>query len=182
MAIRNKDASYDGKFVYVLKTTGTICRPSCEKKVAAPNNIIVFDSTEEALAAGYHLCKRCRPDQVGWKGARQELTDDVLKLIHENYARDFSLEVLAEELHINKFHLLRTFKLVTGQTPLQYHNWYRCEKAKELLRQPELSISYIAYETGFNSASHFSRVFNRVTSMTPSEYRKEDLKNQKEKG
>ena len=175
-AIRNRDPAYDGKFVYVLKSTGTICRPSCEKKVASPQNVIVFENLDQALAEGYHPCKRCRPDQEGWKGARRELADAVAKQIRENYTSDFSLDALADAIHINKFHLLRTFKSVTGQTPLQYHNQYRCEKAMELLQQPELSIAYIAYETGYNSASHFSRVFSKVTGITPSQYRKQYLK------
>ena len=176
LAIKNKDASYDGQFVYVLKTTGTICRPSCDKKVSSPQNVLIFDTLEQAMAEGYHPCKRCRPDHKGWKGARQELADAVGKAIRENYIRDFSLQELADSLHINKFHMLRTFRAVTGETPLQYHNRYRCEKACELLKQQELSISYIALETGFNSASHFSRVFSKILGMTPSEYRKAYLK------
>lgn len=176
LAIKNKDASYDGQFVYVLKSTGTICKPSCEKKVSSPENIIIFDTLKEALEAGYHPCKRCRPEYDGWRGARQELADAVERKIRENYTKEFSLEQLAKELHINKFHMLRTFKSVTGETPLQFHNRCRCEQAKKLLQQPELSVSYIAFETGFNSASHFSRVFGKMTGMTPSGYRREYLK------
>ena len=175
LAIKNKDASYDGKFVYVLRSTGTICRPSCEKKISTPQNIIIFQNYEEALAKGYHPCKRCRPDYEEWKGAKQELADATGKLIRENYAKEFSLDELADTLHINKFYMLRTFKSVTGETPLAYHNRFRCEKAKELLQQPELSILYVAFETGFNSASHFSRVFSKVTGETPSNYRKHYL-------
>ncbi len=174
-AIKNKDASYDGQFVYVLRTTGTICRPSCGKKVSSPQNIIVYNTYDEALAAGYHLCKRCRPDYAEWKGARVELAQAAGNYIRKNYAKEFSLDKMADFLHINKFHLLRTFKGVTGETPLAYHNRYRCDKAKELLQQEELSVSYIAFETGFNSASHFSRVFSKVVGNTPSEYRKQYL-------
>lgn len=71
-AIKNKDAAYDGQFVYVLRTTGTICRPSCGKKISSPQNVIVYKTYDEALAAGYHLCKRCRPDYAEWKGGACE--------------------------------------------------------------------------------------------------------------
>jgi len=175
-AIKNKDEEFDGKFYYVLKSTGIICRPTCDKKVSNPFNVIVFEKLDDALAAGYHPCKRCRPDYPGWKGAKRELAEAVGKYIRENYMKQFSLEEVAEHIHINKFHLLRTFKAVTGETPHQYHNRYRCEKASELLRQPELSVSFVAMETGFNSASHFSRVFGNVTGQTPSEYRKSYLR------
>ena len=104
--------------------------------------------------------------------ARLDLADSVEKKIRENYTKPFSLEQLAQSIHINKFHMLRTFKSVTGKTPLQYHNFCRCEKAKELLANESLSISFIAIETGFNSSSHFSRVFLNITGQTPSKYRK----------
>jgi len=174
-AIKNKDTAYDGQFVYVNRNTGTICKPSCSKKTLAPGNILLFDTLEEALAAGYHVCKKCHPEFAGWKGARQELADAVAREIEQNYPEPFSLEALADQLHINKFYMLRTFKEITGETPLQYHNRYRCGKAMELLQQPELTISYIAFETGFNSASHFSRRFKEVTGVTPSSYRKSYL-------
>ena len=174
-AIKNKDRKYDDKFVYVLKTTGTICRPSCDKKISLPQNVIIFDTYEEAEAAGYHPCKKCRPDQAGWMGARKELAKAVEQTIDESFTQEFSLEGISEKLHINKYHLLRTFKAVTGETPLQYHNRKRCERAMELLSKSNQSISFIAFETGFNSASHFSRVFSRVTGKTPLEFRKKCL-------
>ena len=175
-AIKNKDSSYDGKFFYVLRSTGTICRPSCEKKIAEPKNVIIFESLEEALAAGYHTCRKCRPELDEWKGVRNELAEAAASYIKEHYTEDFSLDTLADSLHINKFYLLRTFKEITGDTLLAYHNKYRCEIAKKELEAPERPMSYIAFKTGFNSASHFTRVFVKVTGMTPSQYRKEYLK------
>ena len=174
-AIKNKDSEYDGKFFYVLRTTGTICRPSCEKKTSSPKNVIIFDTFEDAVAAGYHPCKRCRPEMDEWRGAKKELAEAAKKIVEENYKNDFSLENIADELHINKFYLVRTFKEVMGETLLQCHNRIRCEKAMEMLKTPELSMSYIAYETGFNSASHFTRVFGKAAGMTPSQYRKNYL-------
>ena len=172
-AIKKKDKDYDGSFVYVNRKTGVICRPSCRKKETSPQNIIIFDTVQDAIEAGYRACKICHPDRDCWKGARQELTEMACQFLEETYLQPYSLDVLADSLHINKHYLLRTFKTILGETPLQYHNRYRCEKAKELLKKPELSIAYIARETGYNSASHFSRVFDKVEGCTPSEYRKQ---------
>lgn len=174
-AIKNRDKSFDGQFVYVNRNTGTICKPSCGKKVISPENIILFNDVEQALNAGYHVCKKCHPEFKDWKGARQELAESARQEILSHYQEAFSLDALADSLHINKFYLLRSFKQVTGETPLQYHNRIRCEKAGDLLQQVELPIAYIAFETGFNSASHFSRRFKEVTGMTPSEYRRSYL-------
>ena len=175
-AIKNKDANYDGKFVYVNRKTGTICRPSCRKKTISPNQIIIFDTVEGAIKAGYSVCKICHPDRDCWKGARQELAEMACRILEENYLQPYSLDLLADSLHINKYYLLRSFKMIMDETPLQYHNRYRCEKAKEMLQKPELTISYIAMETGYNSVSHFSRVFDKTQGCSPSEYRKKYLK------
>lgn len=175
-AIKNKDGSYDGQFFYALKTTKTVCRPSCVKKTCSPENVVIFLSVEDAIKAGYHPCKRCRPDQAGWKGAKAELAETARLLIEKNYKKAFSLDKLAQELHINKYYLLRTFKEATGDTPLSYHNSVRCGVAKEMLKRPDLNISYISDETGFSSASHFSRVFAKTVGITPSGYRKQYLK------
>ena len=119
LAIKNKDSSYDGVFFYALKTTKVVCRPSCNKKACSPENVVIFDDLDSALAAGYRLCKRCRPDQPGWKGAKYELASSAEDYINNNYTADFSLEEMAKKLHVNKFYLLRTFKEVAGTTPLE---------------------------------------------------------------
>lgn len=61
-AIRNRDSSYDGKFIFGVKTTKVICRPSCPAKVPLEKNIIFFDNMEEALKKDYRPCKRCKPE------------------------------------------------------------------------------------------------------------------------
>ena len=179
-AIKNRDESYDGQFFYGIKTTGTVCRPSCKKKSCTPENVIIFQTLEEATSQGFRPCKRCRPDVMDWKGARVELAETVAKYIEDNYTTDFSLEQLAEYLHVNKYYLLRTFKQIKGDTPLVYHNKVRCEKAKELLEGTRLSVADISIRTGYNFPSHFSRVFRKTVGVTPSQYRRECLKTPKE--
>ena len=86
-------------------------------------------------------------------------------------AEKFSLDEMAKALFVNGSYLMRAFKRHTGTTPLSYHHMIRCQKAKELLQKPELSIGYIASEVGYVSASHFTQVFRKVTGQTPSRYR-----------
>ena len=174
-AIENRDASYDGVFYYALKTTKIVCRPSCNKKQCSPENVVIFDSLKEAQQEGYRPCKRCRPDLPEWKGAKKELADALKQLIDENYTKDFSLEALADVLHVNKFYMLRIFKEVTGTTPLEYHNQVRCEAAKKMLLDPNMPVASISSTCGFNSSSHFSRVFRKTVGDSPSEYRKAHL-------
>lgn len=61
-AIQNKDVSYDGRFIYGVKTTKIICRPGCPAKVPLKKNIVFFDTMEEAIEKGYRPCKRCKPE------------------------------------------------------------------------------------------------------------------------
>ena len=170
-AIRNNDKTFDGQFCWGLKTTGIVCRPSCSARKCLPQNVVIFSTFEEAALAGFRPCRRCRPDLPVWEGARQELAQNAKKFMDEHYREKFSLDAIASELFVNKSYLERAFKSVTGQTLLEYYNILRCEKAKELLLRPELTISFISSEAGFCSSAHFSRVFKKIMKQSPSEYR-----------
>ena len=56
-AIQNRDTSYDGKFIYGVKTTKIICRPGCPAKVPLEKNIVFFDTMEEAIEKAIDLAK-----------------------------------------------------------------------------------------------------------------------------
>lgn len=170
-AIRDRDPAYDGKLFYSVKRSHVVCRPSCPRRKLQSREIIIFHSLDEALGAGYHVCSRCRPDLAEWRGARGELADSAEKLVREHYKEKFSLDAVANALHVDKSYLLRTFKLVKGTTLLAFHNQVRCEAAKKLLQDPELSVSSVSSSVGFVSSAHFSQVFRKYYHMTPSEYR-----------
>ena len=61
-AMRSRDRNADGVFWYGVKTTGVYCRPWCPARPARPENIVFAASQEEAKAAGFRPCKRCKPD------------------------------------------------------------------------------------------------------------------------
>lgn len=170
-AIKNNDRSFDGVFFYALKTTKNICKPSCSARSCNPKNVIIFDTYEEAVKQGFRPCLRCRPDQPDWEGARKELAEKARKLLEAHYTEKFSLKTIAGILYVNESYLLRTFKQIQGQTMLSYHNYVRCQAAKELLTRPELSISGISDTVGYCSPSHFTQVFKKTVGCTPSEYR-----------
>ena len=64
-AVRRRDAAFDGKFVFAVRTTGIYCRPSCASRPAKRENVSFFETGAEAEKAGYRACKRCRPDKLG---------------------------------------------------------------------------------------------------------------------
>src|SRR3981189_1151794 len=63
-AVVDRAASFDGKFVYAVKSTGIYCRPSCPSRQAKPQNVIFFSTSEEAARRRFRACKRCRPNDL----------------------------------------------------------------------------------------------------------------------
>ena len=61
-AVQKRDRSYDGKFVFGVKTTKIVCRPGCPAKIPLKKNVVFFDRVEEAIERGYRHCKICKPE------------------------------------------------------------------------------------------------------------------------
>ena len=81
------------------------------------------------------------------------------------------LEEIARALNICTFHFCRKFKETTGLTFVTYLSHLRIEKAKLLLYNKDLRVSEIAYEVGFQSLTHFNRIFHKLVGHSPTEYR-----------
>lgn len=89
-----------------------------------------------------------------------------------NLAEDFSLERLAAQAQLSKFHFSRLFKAATGRSPSRYQLDLRLNTARRLLRETDRSIIEIALEVGYRNPSRFAQLFRRETGLTPSEYRR----------
>ena len=60
-AVTSCDAALDEQFFYAVKTTGIYCRPSCKSRAPLRENVLYFETGEDACHAGFRPCKRCRP-------------------------------------------------------------------------------------------------------------------------
>src|SRR5262245_54165718 len=58
------DPAYEGLFFLGVRTTGIFCRPTCRARKPFPKNVEYFATAQEAIAAGYRACKRCRPTEA----------------------------------------------------------------------------------------------------------------------
>lgn len=94
--------------------------------------------------------------------------------IREHSGQKFSLSGIAGALFVNANYLARVFKRETGRTLLWYHNAVRCEKAKKLLDETNLSVSEIGEAVGYVSPAHFSHLFKKITGTAPSDWRGSD--------
>jgi AraC family transcriptional regulator len=88
------------------------------------------------------------------------------------FSCDLSLQALANESGYSRVHFIRMFRAATGYSPHNYLLNLRLERARELLRNPSLSLIDIALDCGFSSHSHMSRLFHKSVGVTPSAYRR----------
>jgi AraC-like DNA-binding protein len=93
-------------------------------------------------------------------------------LIDLRYAEPLDLTTLAREAGYSKFHFARAFAAAYGETPRGYLTRRRLERAKELLRVANLSVTEICFVVGFESLGSFSSLFRRIVGQTPSDYRR----------
>ena len=83
---------------------------------------------------------------------------------------EYNVEKLSETLGLSRGHLHRKIKELTGTAPVEFLRTYRLNKATQLLRQNEYTVSEVAYRTGFSSPAYFSKCFKAVYGVTPTEY------------
>ena len=105
--------------------------------------------------------------------------DDVL--VHLRRARDVAdrdfaepldLEALAAEARLSKFHFLRLFRATYGLTPAEYVSMRRIERAQDLLRSTNLTVTEVCHAVGFSSLGSFSSRFRQLVGETPSEFQR----------
>lgn len=93
------------------------------------------------------------------------------KLIRENIGEQRTVQFYADRLCVSNKYLIEIIKKASGKTPHEVIDETLLKEAYMMLGNPDMSISEIAFELQFNSASAFSRFFKKHTSQSPSEYR-----------
>lgn len=170
IAVKQNDESCDGIFFYAVKSTGIFCRPSCKSRLPKRDNVEFFNKSDEACAAGYRPCKRCRPDLLEYKPV-QEVAEKTKRLIDNLFAAKQELDHEIKELGVTQHRIIKIFKEQYGVTPSVYMNELRIHEAKSRLTATNEKIIDIAYSVGFNSLSAFYRLFRKMTGVSPANYR-----------
>ena len=93
------------------------------------------------------------------------------QFIRDHQTEEIALSDVSGAVHMSTFYFCKTFKKATGLTFTDYLSRARIEKARELLLKPNVRISEVAFEVGFQSLTHFNRTFHRVLGESPTEYR-----------
>jgi len=89
-----------------------------------------------------------------------------------NYAEPLDLEALAATAGVSKYHFLRCFAAEYGETPMQYVTRRRIERASDLLRATNLTVTEVCHLVGYSSLGSFSVKFRELVGMSPSEYQR----------
>lgn len=153
-------------FVYAVVTTGVYCRPDCPSRRARRENVRFFDTNDEAEAAGFRACLRCRPAE-GDRTA--ELVARACRAI-EAAEETPDLASLAEDAGLSPFHFHRVFKARTGLTPRDYARALRDNRVRAALGEAA-TVTEALYDAGFGSSGRFYAGAGASLGMTPTRFR-----------
>jgi len=118
-----------------------------------------------------HVANLSNQVMIHRENAEPPLITRAKRFIDEHHTEDLSLEQTAKAVNMSRFYFCKMFRKFTGINFTEYVSRVRVEKARELLPNANLRISEIAYQVGFQSLTHFNRVFKKLLGQSPTEYR-----------
>jgi len=165
-AFMRRDRAWDGRVIGAVKTTGIYCKPSCPARRPKREHVEFFASGEEARAAGYRSCLRCKPDEVG---RDREAVAEAVKLV-EQAEEVPSLSELAAAVGYAPHHFQRIFKRDLGVSPAEYARGLRNRRTEAALKANG-RVTDAVYEAGYAGPSSFYSDAKQRLGMTPSAWR-----------
>ena len=173
-AVSSRDGRFDGRFWTGVLSTGIYCRPSCPARTPRADRVRFYPHPSLAERDGFRACRRCRPelspDSPDWD-VRGDLVGRALRLIAEGVVDVEGVRGLASRLAVGERHLHRQFVAEIGTSPLAVARTRRLQLARQLLDQTDLSITRIAFASGFGSVRQFNDAMRATYGRTPSELR-----------
>lgn len=169
-----KDKRFDGRFYVGVKSTGIYCRCICPARTPKRENRTFWPSAAAAEAAGFRPCLLCRPERAPGLAP----IDAPARLAAQAYARieagaleESGLEALADELGVTSRHLRRVMNAQFGASPIDIAQTGRLLAARRLLNETALSITEIAFASGFRSLRRFNATMKDRYGAPPSKMR-----------
>jgi AraC-like DNA-binding protein len=131
-----------------------------------------YDSLVQLLTIfGQHLSIVCNQIAVQQQNSEPPAIARAKEFIKAHQSEEISLSDVARAVNSSTFYFCKMFKKSTGLNFTDYLSRIRIEKAKSLLLNPNLRVSEVAFEVGFQSLTHFNRVFRKIAGQSPTEYR-----------
>ena len=184
LALKARDARFDGRFFTAVTSTGIYCRPVCSVRTPKRENCRFFALAAQAERAGFRPCLRCRPElapqALAWsvQDAGAILVRQALRLLDAPEAWGDAdggalVAQLAARLGVSDRHLRRLFEAALGISPLQYLQTRRLLAAKQLLTDTPLPVTQVALASGFASVRRFNAAFAQHYGLNPTQLRRE---------
>ncbi|WP_297153695.1 methylated-DNA--[protein]-cysteine S-methyltransferase [uncultured Ellagibacter sp.] len=174
-ALLSGDPHLDGLLFVGVSSTGIYCRVGvCWAKVPKRENCTFFKTAAEAEAAGYRPCLKCRPELAPGTPIAPDIDHAVASAASSMRERpgDAPIARIAAEQGVSERHLRRLFEQTYGVSPAEYRETCRLLLAKSLLTDTKLSMTRIAYASGFASVRRFNDAFVNSYGMQPTRFRK----------
>jgi len=170
-AMVEKDTSFEGSFFAAVKTTGIFCRPSCTARKPKKANVTFFNTTREAMLAGFRPCKICNPLEK--MNETPHYIKSVLKELNNNPSlklKDWDL--VQKGIKPNK--IRRWFLKNHGITFHTYQRIFRINSAFKNIQLGD-TVTSVAYDSGYESLSGFNDAFKSIFGVSPDHSRHQNV-------
>jgi len=178
LALKARDARFDGRLFVGVTSTGIYCRPICRVRTPKQENCRFYVNAASAECDGFRPCLRCRPELapgLSLMDSSQVLAQHAARMF-DAAAREgqpVSLPDVAAQLGVTDRHLRRIFAEVHGVAPIDYLNTQRLLLAKQLLTDTVLPVTQVALASGFGSVRRFNAAFAQRYRLQPSALRRD---------
>jgi AraC family transcriptional regulator, regulatory protein of adaptative response / methylated-DNA-[protein]-cysteine methyltransferase len=170
-ALVDKDSSFEGSFIAAVKTTGIFCRPTCTARKPKQKNVDFYNSTKEAILAGYRPCKVCKPmDSL-------DATPDFIQNIINELSANPSLKFKDWDLKqrgLEPSKIRRWFLKNHGITFHAYQRMFRINSAFKKIKNGE-NVTRSAFESGYDSLSGFTDAFKSIFGVSPVKSKEQNI-------
>ncbi|MBU5484745.1 response regulator [Clostridium sp. MSJ-11] len=103
-----------------------------------------------------------------------DIIEKAIQFINDNYSKEITLEDISSHVHLNPQYFSRFFKSKANINFVDYLSKVRIEKSKAQLIDSDKNIGYIALNVGFTDSAYFSKVFKKITGVSPYKFRKDN--------
>ena len=181
LAVKARDARFDGRLFVGVTSTGVYCRPVCRVRTPRRENCRFFDTRAQAEAAAFRPCLKCRPEiapGLSHMDSSQQLAHTAASWIEHavHQGEAVQMPALAAHLGVTDRHLRRIFQAEHGVSPHAWLTTQRLLLAKQLLTDTALPVTQVALASGFDSVRRFNAAFAAHYRLNPTQLRRQGVR------
>ena len=165
-AFERRDRAWDGRVIAAVRTTGIYCKPSCPARRPKREHVAFYQAADDARAAGFRACLRCKPDEVG---RDRSAVAAAIRMI-EQAEETPRLDALAAAGGYAPHHFQRLFTRAVGVSPAAYARALQARRAADHLAEGK-SVTEAIYDSGYSAPSRFYENAGTRLGMAPSAWR-----------